>query len=52
MQVLMNMSQLDEIQIIPRVGEIVALPGIGTDGTPPSYEVHGHGATGSKKCRG
>jgi hypothetical protein len=37
---LINMSQLDEIQVIPRVGEIVALPGIGTDGAPaPSYEV-------------
>jgi hypothetical protein len=37
---LINMSQLDEIHLIPRIGEIVALPGIGTDGAPaPSYEV-------------
>ena len=34
------MSQLDEIQVLPRVADIVALPGIGTDGgTAPSYEV-------------
>ena len=37
---LINMSQLDEIHVIPRVGESVALPGIGTDGAPaPSYKV-------------